>query len=257
MKTYRSPAKLFAFGLVGLILIVAAVDVMFGHWLSEAPEMTDGSLTTRGQAQLRGDLLWGSVMVATGVLLVGGAVVELVRRKPQALVSNSGLTLAIGSHEHDVEIPWEAIGSVSSDTAMDPFDGAERRYLLVELTDRGAVPDDLIGAVWEGDVLRVDADDWTKQVTDVALSAQGSLAHHRRMNELKDMGPPELVWDIDVTDADTAPTAEVKSSAVVVDDPPGEPVVPSTEAVDAEASVDSADAGEPPSVDDAQEEDRA
>lgn len=249
MKTYRSPAKLFAFGLVGLILIVAAVDVMFGHWLSEAPEMNDGSLTTRGQAQLRGDLLWGSVMVASGVLLVGGAVVELVRRKPQAIVSNSGLTLAIGSHEHDVEIPWEAIQDVSSDMATDPFDGADRRYLLVEVTDRIGIPDDPIGAVWEGNVLRVDADDWTKQVTDVALTAQGSIAHHRRMIDLKNMGPPELVWDIEVSDADTEPTAEVKSSAVVVEDAPAEPDAPISE-----LSEGSDEADGPPTIENAEDE---
>lgn len=221
MRTFRSPAKLFAFGIVGLILIVAAIDVMFGHWLSTAPEANDGVLSTRGNAQLRGDLLWGGAMVAAGFLLVGGAVVELVRRKPQAVVGSEGLTLAIGSHEHDVVIPWDAISDVSSEVAPDPFDGANRRYLLVDVLDRSGIPDDPLGATWEGTTLRVDADDWTNRVTDVALAAQGALAHKRRVADLTDI-PPSVVWDIDVMEDPGEPSAEVKSSMVVVDEEPAD-----------------------------------
>ena len=218
MRTFRSPAKLFGFGIAGLILIAAAIDVMFLHWLSEPPEATAGVLSTRGQAQLRGDLLWGGTMVAAGTLLVLGSVVELVRRRPQAEVTNHALVLAVGSHEHEVVIPWDDIVSVSSESAEDPYDGSARRYLLVELTDRSVAPEDPIGATWDGNLLRVDADDWTKRVTDVALAAQGALAHHRRVEGLKgDFEQPSLVWDIDVSDLPAEPSAELKSSAVVLD----------------------------------------
>ncbi len=195
MRTYRSPLRLFAFGLVGIILIVAAIDVMFGHWLSTAPEDTNGTLTTRGQAQQRGDILWGAALIGAGTLLVGGSVVELVRRKSLVVVTADGLVMAIGLHEADVVTPWSAVEDVTSDTVVDPYDGAVREVLVVALSDRTGVPAEPLGATWDGDTLLIDAHDWTRRVTDVALSAQGALGHYRRVEEIKQMGPPSVEWD--------------------------------------------------------------
>jgi sporulation protein YlmC with PRC-barrel domain len=191
------------FGLIGVALIFAAVDVMVGHWLSTPPENNDGVLTTRGQAQQRGDIVWGAAMVGIGTLLVGGAVVELVRRHPIAEVGQAGITLAIGSHEHDVTIPWDAVDSVVSDVVIDPYDGSRRELLVIEVLDRSGIPDDPIGAEWRGDELRVDLHDSSQRVTDVALAAQGALGHHRRVEEIKQMGPPSLTWETTVTSSTT------------------------------------------------------
>ena len=204
MRAYRSPLRLFAFGVVGLVLLLAAVDVMFGHWVSTPPENTDGFLTTRGQAQQRGDVVWGAAMIAVGTLLVGGAVLELVRRRPQAEVAPDGLVLAIGSHEREVTIGWSNIADVSSAVLDDPYDGSSRPNLLVEVVDRSGLLDDPLGAVWHGDTLCMDASDWTKPVTDVALAAQAGLGHHRRMEEIKQMGPPSVEWDDGPADATAA-----------------------------------------------------
>ncbi len=201
MRTYRSPLRLFAFGVVGLVLLLAAVDVMFGHWISTPPENTDGILSTRGQAQQRGDIVWGAAMIAVGTLLVGGAVIELVRRRPQAEVGPDGLVLAIGSHERDVTIGWSNIVDVSSAVLDDPYDGSPRPNLLVEVVDRTDLLDDPLGATWNGDTLCMDASDWTKPVTDVALAAQAGLGHYRRMEEIKQMGPPSVEWETAATDA--------------------------------------------------------
>jgi hypothetical protein len=195
VRVYRSPARLFAFGIVGVLLILGAVDVMLGHWLSTPPEVANDVLTTRGRAQQRGDILWGAALVGMGTLLVGGSIAELVRRRPEVEVTQAGLVLAVGPQERDVRIEWGNVRAVSSDVVVDPYDGSLREHLIVDVADRSALPDDPIGAQWNGNSLNVDAHDWTKPVTDVALSAQGALGHHRRVEEIMQMGPPSVQWE--------------------------------------------------------------
>ena len=210
MRAYRSPARLFVFGVLGLILIVAAIDVLFGHWISTEPENTDGVLTTRGQAQQRGDILWGSVLVGTGTLLVVGAVVELVRRQPQCRITNEGIELPMGSQEAEVVIPWGDIRSVRADKTRDPFDGSSRPQLIIDVADRRGLPGEPHGTDWVGSELHVDATAWTSDVGELALSAQGALGHYRRLEEIKAMEPPSLTWRTTVgAAASDPPTAEV------------------------------------------------
>ena len=142
MKVYRSPLRLFIFGVLGLFLIVAAIDVMFGHWLSEPPQNNDGVLTTRGQAQQRGDLVWGAALIGTGTLLVGGAMFDLVRRKPQCAVGPDGIGLAIGPREDVITIPWSNVRAVSAETRCDDFDGTARPVLVVTIDDPSRLPGD-------------------------------------------------------------------------------------------------------------------
>ena len=219
MRAYRSPLRLFALGLIGVALILASVDVMFGHWLSTPPENNDGVLTTRGQAQQRGDIVWGAAMVGMGTLLVGGSVVELVRRRPVAEVGQNGLTLAIGPHDAEVTIPWGEVTDVSSDVEVDPYDGSQRELLLVEVVDRTPFPDAPVGARWSGNELRVDAHDWSRRVTEVALSAQGALGHHRRLEEIKAMGPPSLSWET----TNEQPVVPAETASVASEREPSEP----------------------------------
>jgi hypothetical protein len=200
MRAYRSPIRLFAFGFVGIILIVAAIDVMFLHEVSTPPEpkTTDEGLTTRGEAQRRGDIVWGAALIGVGTLLTGGAVVELVRRRPQAVVNSAGITLAIGHREQEVQIPWENVRDVSSDVVVDPYDGSTREVLLVDVVEREGLPDVPVGGEWLRNELRIDAHDWTKRVTDVALSAQGALEHSMRVRAIKQMEAPSLTWETTV-----------------------------------------------------------
>lgn len=201
MRVYRSPIRLFVFGLMGLLLIVAALDVLYFHQVSTEPEANNGVLNTRGQAQQRGDMVWGGVMVGVGVLVVGGAVVELVRRRPNAVVSGEGMVVAIGPSEQDVVIPWDVVEEVGSDMVTDPYDGADREHLVITISDRADLPLDPIGAFWRGNTLYVDAHGWTKRVTDVALRAQGTLAHHQRVALVATMEPPSLTWETRVVKA--------------------------------------------------------
>jgi hypothetical protein len=254
MRAYRSPLRLFAFGILGIFLLVGAVDVLVGHWISTAPENTEGVLTTRGLAQQRGDIVWGAAMAGVGAILVGGAVVELVRRRPMAVVSPDGMVLAIGSHETDVSIPWGDIEDVTSDTLIDPYDGSRREVLRLDLLEPGDVPHDPIGATWEGSALMVDAHDWTRSVTDVALAAQGALGHHKRVAEIMQMGPPSVEWLSEPDAGFTAAVPAVEAIDPPADDeapPPSDPDPPhESEPADGTAPGSTVEAEPPGAVDD-------
>ncbi len=193
------------FGLVGVVLIAAAADIMFGHWLSIPPDSSDGVLTTRGQAQQRGDLLWGGVMLVTGVLLFGGSVTELVRRRPTVVVNRDGLRLVDGGD--DGLIPWGSIEAISSGTIRDPYDGSIREQLIVVSKAGVAAVAGLPGVTRETGTLYIDAHDWSTSVTDVALSAQGAHDHFLRMEAVRDYEPPSIVWEITVDQPEPDPPA--------------------------------------------------
>ena len=167
MHAYRSSLRLFVVGIIGLFLIVAALDIMFFHWLSTPPEGADTVLTTRGQAQQRGDMLWGASLIGMGVILFGWSLIELVRRKPVVDVRDDGLQAQIGAHTPDVLIPWSAVDKVTSAIAVDPYDGSTREQLVVTLHTPESIPQALSGAVLNGDELHIAAHDWNRPVTDI------------------------------------------------------------------------------------------
>ncbi|MCL1594123.1 MAG: hypothetical protein M3132_07235 [Actinomycetia bacterium] len=208
MRAYRSPLRLFLLGVVGLLLVIAAIDVMFAHRISTEPENNEGVLTTRGQAQQRGDIVWGAVMIGAGTLLFGGGIIELIRRKPVIQIREDGLVAAIGTTQTDVVIPWVQMNAVTSAVIEDEYDGGMRDQLIVDVNDRTGLPDAVVSARWVGSELRIDAMDWTKRVTEIALSAQGALEHSRRVAEIAEMEEPSLVWETSVVA--TEPSAEIE-----------------------------------------------
>jgi hypothetical protein len=202
MRAYRSPLKLFVFGIVGIVLMAAASDVLFGHWVSTPPDNNDGVLTTRGQAQQRGDFLWGGALLATGVLIFGGSVIELVRRKPAIAVSGAGVRLDTGGAD-DGLIPWAMIDEVSSGTISDPYDGSTREQLIIELKEAATIPDGLPGTTRNGQLLYVDAHDLASRVTEIALQAQGAHDHFLRLEAVRSYEPPSMVWDTTIDQDET------------------------------------------------------
>lgn len=201
MRVYRSPLKLFIFGIVGIALIAAAADVMFGHWISTPPDDNDGVLTTRGLAQQRGDLLWGGAMIASGVLLFGGSITELIRRRPIVNVTSEGLVIDTGG-DGEV-IPWGSIDAVSSGVISDPYDGSAREQLIVKVASGTALPHRLSGLSRDGDKVLIDAHDWASSVTEVALAAQGAHDHYLRMEVLGPYEPPSVVWEVTVDQSES------------------------------------------------------
>ena len=210
MHAYRSSIRLFVVGVIGLILIVAALDIMFYHWLSTPPDGADTALTTRGQAQQRGDMLWGASLIGMGVILFGSSLIELVRRKPVVDVRDDGLQAQIGAQAPEVLIPWSAVDAVTSAISTDPYDGSTREQLVVKLRDPDSVPRTLAGAVLNGDELHIDAHDWNRPVTDVALAAQGARDHAMRMGVGAAAEPsPAMMWETRVD----MPTDEIPAVA--------------------------------------------
>ena len=202
MRAYRSPLKLFVFGIIGIVLIAAAADILFGHWLSTAPDTIDTALTTRGRAQQRGDVLWGGVMLVAGILIFAGSVVELFRRKATVVVGSEGLV--VGSDAAEGLIPWANIESISSTVVSDPYDGSMREQLVVELQPNPDIDSTVVESATGGETIYVDAHDWSNRVTEVALAAQGAHDHYQRMEAVRSYEPPSIEWETTVDQLDVA-----------------------------------------------------
>jgi hypothetical protein len=212
MRAYRSPFRLFVFGIVGMFLMIAAVDVMLGHWVSTPPEENEGVLTTRGQAQQRGDIIWGAALLGAGTLLFAGTVIELGRRKPLVEIREDGIYLAVSTTSDEVVVPWAQIESVGSGVTVDANDGGERTELIIVVNSRSDLPDDLVGADWDGPNLHVDTHDWSEPTDDVAKAASGALDHFNRVREIEAMGQPSLTWETTVTASQAMPEDNQTSS---------------------------------------------
>jgi hypothetical protein len=210
MRAYQSSLKLFVFGIIGIVLIAAAADIMFAHWISTPPDSIDGSLTTRGHAQQRGDLLWGGAMLVAGVLLFGGSITDLIKRKPTVIVSAEGLVVEAGGS--GTFLPWESVESVSSGVIPDPYDGSMREQLIVEMQSDPPPGEDGDDIEHTGDTVYIDAHDWTGRVTEVALSAQGAHDHFRRLEAIRSYEAPSMVWEITTDQSDEEPTLATEPS---------------------------------------------
>lgn len=215
MRAYRSPWKLFVIGVVGIVLIAAAVDLGFGHWVSTPPDKIDGVLTTRGHAEHRGDIVWGGAMVAAGALLFGRSIAELLRRRPVIVVTGDGIQIGPGSDDASGFIPWSSIEMVSSGIAPDLFEGSDRERLVIEVKAGTLGGADLVDVTREQDIMYVDAHDWTKSVTDMALAAQGALDHFLRMEAIRTYELPSVVWEVTM---DQLPPTEGSGEERVPDD---------------------------------------
>ncbi|MDA2978710.1 MAG: hypothetical protein O3B42_02955 [Actinomycetota bacterium] len=205
MHAFRSPFRVFIVGMVGVVLIVAAIDVMFIHVVSSAPTGSPGQLDTRGLAQQRGDIIWGAGMIGMGVILFGSSLIELIRRKPAVDVRDDGLYAQIGANSPDVLIPWADIALVSSTILEDPFDGSVREQLVISVIDTKEIPPAISGATWFGSDLHIDAHDWNRSVTDIALAAQGARKYATRASTEPAVDEPAMMWEtsVDVSDEGT------------------------------------------------------
>lgn len=198
MHAFRQPFKLFVIGLVGILLIAAAMDIMFFHSISTVPEGAPDALTTRGRAQQRGDIIWGAALIGVGVLLIGSSLIELFRKQPVVDVRDDGLYAQIGAQQPDVLIPWSQIAYVTSGVETDEFDGSVREQLIVAIKDPAAIPADIAGAEWIGNELHIDAHDWTRGVTEIALAAQGARDYAMRPNTPAPRTAPAMMWETSV-----------------------------------------------------------
>jgi hypothetical protein len=137
-----------------------------------------------------------------GVILFGSSIVELFRRKPVVDVRDDGLYAQIGANVPEVLIPWRHIADVRSGVVDDPFDGSVREELIVTIIDPSVIPAELTGASWSGTDLHIDAHDWNRSVTDIALAAQGARNYAvRPPSHAVAASEPAMMWEtvVDVT----------------------------------------------------------
>lgn len=171
LRVERSAVRQALILFTGLVLVVAAIDIMWRHDVSGAPDRdSNGALTSRGGAQRRQDILWSSVFLVSG----GGAIVMagigLARRRSVLELTDDGFRLrALGASGY-LEVPWSAVESVRSGLDDDGSDVAEP-LLIIAVSDPYLYPHNLWGAQWRGNQLRVDTGSWSTPAEDVVLHA--------------------------------------------------------------------------------------
>jgi hypothetical protein len=167
----RSPLRQFLLGLAGILLVVAAIDIVWVHEVSSPPLTDDnGGLTSVGLGWRRTDLIWGAVFMVAGVGLFLAGAVGLARGRAVAELSDDGISLRVGGPDTMVLFPWDDIVSVRS--ARVPGEGRmPRPQLLLAVRDPTRFPYDLWSAEWIDGVLHVDGDTWAEPPEELAVRA--------------------------------------------------------------------------------------
>lgn len=173
MNTFRvdrSPIRQFLFGVAGLILIITAVDIMWAHKLSEPPTTdADGAITTRGQIDQRHDLMWGSLFLFVGSATTLVSAVGLLRNRSMLEIDEAGVSIRLLGAGEMMNIPFHRIISVRSGTDDAPDAAVRPRQLLIRVDEPGRYPEQLWGAEWRGDQLRIDTQGWSETAEEIAV----------------------------------------------------------------------------------------
>ena len=178
----RSPIRLFLFGLVGLFLMLGAVDVMWGHWVSTPPDTYNDEITSKGRNQRRSDYIWGAFMLVGGVGLFGYAVTSLIRRTPVLVLREDGVVIAVGAPgDEPVFVSWDAIDGVYCTAERDPSGSRYRDVFVIDFTDPEGLPSEPWGASWDGNRLQIEAAGWEKPIGEVVIHAGIALEQSRRL----------------------------------------------------------------------------
>lgn len=165
----RSPIRQFLFGVAGLILIIAAVDILWAHKLSEPPTADGDVITSRGRIDQRHDLMWGSLFLVVGGATTLASAAGLLRNKPMLEIDDSGVSIRLLGANDMIHIPFHRILEVKSGTEDNPNAAIRPRQLLIRVDDPGRFPEQLWGAEWRGDLLRIDTDGWSETAEEIAV----------------------------------------------------------------------------------------
>jgi len=218
LRVDRSPVRLFLLGLVGLLLMIGAVDIMWGHWLSTPPDTSNDAITSKGRNQRRADYAWGAFMIVGGGGLFGYAVTSLIRRSPVLVLREDGVVVTVGPPGEDATfVPWSAIASVSSAAVPDPDGGYDRDVLVIDVADPAGLPAEPWGAVWEGNRLVIDADGWETQIGEIVIHAEIAMEHAHHFPDVVPASPPAPPVVIEAGVAGTAEDGDTVPDQVDVD----------------------------------------
>jgi hypothetical protein len=180
LRVHRSPLRQFLMGVAGLLLLIAAVEIVWAHQFTLEPETDDnGVLTSRGAKRRNQDLIVGTAFILTGGGLVAVALAGLVNPRAVVVVDDDGLRLRIAGLQRSVTIPWEEIDEVRS--GREPGDGRRSRaVLLVALRHADAWPTGYWSARRDGRWLIVESESWATPAEEVVVHAHLALEAHRR-----------------------------------------------------------------------------
>lgn len=185
LAVYRSPVRLFLFGIVGLLLMVTAIDVMWLHRVSTAPETSEGVLTSTGRNQRRADYFWGIPLLFGGTALFGYAMFSLLQREPVLVVRDDGVAFQVnGPGDPPLFVPWNAIDDVYTAADPDLDHGQPYPVVVFDLNRPGLLPDEPWDAEWDGSRLKVNAGSWERRPEEVVMHARVAMEAARRDRRL-------------------------------------------------------------------------
>lgn len=172
-RAAKSPTRQLLLTAAGVLLLLAALDIVVLHKLSDPPTTNDdGIVTSKGQTERRTDLIWGTLFtVAGGALVVVGAV-GMVTARSVIELNEDAVRLRVAGPMSYVDIPWDEIQSMRSGRDYGDDGRIPTPVLLIEVEDAGRYPDGLWGAVWRGNTLQVDTDGWDTTVEDVVIRSE-------------------------------------------------------------------------------------
>jgi hypothetical protein len=195
----RSPIRQLLMAAAGLLLLLAAVDIVWLHELSDPPTTgDDGVLTSKGQTERRTDIVWGTLFGAAGIVLVFTGFGGLLAGRPIMELTDDEIWLRVAGPGSSLGIPWSEVVSVRSGRDYDDDGRIPIPVLLVEVADPTRYPLGLWGAEWEGNVLKVDADGWEVPVEDVVIRSE--LLMERAQAVIDSPGTDSAAPDADTPD---------------------------------------------------------
>lgn len=176
----RSALRMWKWSLVGVPLVVIAVDVLTRRRLTNALREL---LFRPDDTQIfePRDVIWAWVMLVCGLLLVGFGLKELMFPTTVVEANRVGLRLKLsGPLRPYTRIPWEAIDDIGSGSVAD--EGDRLGVLWVRLFNPDLVPDQPWGARWIDEAtIALLAADWDRsavraaeEITLLALDAARS-----------------------------------------------------------------------------------
>lgn len=183
-RAHRSIARHLLFGLAGLFLLLAAIDIMWVHGVAGPPEVDDSTqqLTTRGLSQQRTDFMWGTFFLVGAGVLAGMAFTGLISRRPVLEMDRDGIRLRVVGPRQYLEVPWRNVRWVHSSADGDD-ELVPTRVLLINVYDASVYPQELWGAQWDGHTVMIDADSWDSSPEEIVTHAQRAIDAWRRDHE--------------------------------------------------------------------------
>ncbi len=191
-STARSPISQLLVAIVGVLLLVAAYDIVFMHRLSDPPSVNEEDvLTQKGQTERRTDLVWGTLFVVVGGALLVTGIGGYVTRRSVVEFHDDALRLRVAGPLATMDIPWSDVVSMRSGRDYGDDGRIPTPILMINVEDRSKYPDGLWGAVWDGNTLQVDADGWETTVEDVVIRAEIMLERTPRLEEAQQHELPQ------------------------------------------------------------------